>query len=100
MDVSVNIEVNKEAKMSIVIDKANGDFVKLQGEAQLTGGIDPSGKTTLVGVYEVEKGAYELSVSMLKRKFDIQKGSTITGPENQRQLLWILQLFIKRKQLH
>lgn len=74
MDVSVNIEVNKEAKMSIVIDKANGDFVKLQGEAQLTGGIDHSGKTTLVGVYEVEKGAYELSVSMLKRKFDIQKG--------------------------
>jgi hypothetical protein len=78
MDVSVNIEVSKEAKMSIVIDKANGDFVKLQGEAELTGGIDPSGKTTLVGVYEVEKGSYELSVSLLKRKFDIQKGSTIT----------------------
>lgn len=78
IDVSVNIEVSKEAKMSILIDKANGDLVKLQGEAQLTGGIDPSGKTTLVGVYEVEKGTYELSVSMLKRKFDIQKGSTIT----------------------
>ncbi|MBK1897983.1 translocation/assembly module TamB domain-containing protein [Chryseobacterium paridis] len=78
MDVSVNIEVSKEAKMSIVIDKANGDFVKLQGEAELTGGIDPSGKTTLVGVYQVEKGSYELSVSLLKRKFDIQKGSTIT----------------------
>lgn len=78
MDVSVNIEVSKEAKMSIIIDKANGDFVKLQGEAELTGGIDPSGKTTLVGVYQVEKGAYELSVSLLKRKFDIQKGSTIT----------------------
>ena len=78
MDVSVNIELNKEAKMSIIIDKANGDFVELQGEADLTGGIDPSGKTTLVGVYQVESGAYELSVSMLKRKFDIQKGSTIT----------------------
>ncbi len=78
MDVSVNIEVSKEAKMSIIIDKANGDFVKLQGEAELTGGVDPSGKTTLVGVYEVEKGSYEMSVSLLKRKFDIQKGSTIT----------------------
>lgn len=78
MDVSVNIEVSKEAKMSIVIDKANGDFVRLQGEAELTGGVDPSGKTTLVGVYEVESGAYEMSVSLLKRKFDIQKGSTIT----------------------
>lgn len=78
MDVNVNIEVHKEAQLSILIDKVNGDFVKLQGEAQLTGGIDPSGKTTLVGVYEVEKGSYELTVSVLKRKFDIQKGSTIT----------------------
>ena len=78
MDVNVNIEVNKEAKISLVIDKANGDFVELQGEAQLTGGVDPSGKTTLVGVYEVEKGGYEMSVSLLKRKFEIEKGSTIT----------------------
>ncbi|KIA89842.1 translocation/assembly module TamB domain-containing protein [Kaistella jeonii] len=78
MDVNVNIDVNKEAKISLIIDKANGDFVKLQGEAQLTGGIDPSGKTTLVGVYQVEQGAYEMSVSLLKRKFEIQKGSTIT----------------------
>ncbi|PWN70069.1 cell envelope biogenesis protein AsmA [Chryseobacterium phosphatilyticum] len=78
MDVSVNIEVSKEAKLSLIIDKANGDFVQLQGEAELTGGIDPSGKTTLVGVYEVNKGSYDLSVSFLKRKFDIQKGSTIT----------------------
>jgi hypothetical protein len=39
-----NIEVDKEATLSIVIDKANGDFLELKGEAQLTGGIDPSGK--------------------------------------------------------
>ncbi|KQT23833.1 cell envelope biogenesis protein AsmA [Chryseobacterium sp. Leaf405] len=78
MDVNVNIEISKEAKLSLLIDKANGDFVKLQGEAELTGGVDPSGKTTLVGVYEVESGSYEMTVSVLKRKFDIQKGSTIT----------------------
>lgn len=78
MDVNVNIELNKDAKLSIIIDKANGDFVELQGEAELTGGIDPSGKTTLVGVFQVEDGGYELNVSLLKRRFDIQKGSTIT----------------------
>lgn len=76
-DVNLNIEVEKEAKLSIVIDKTNGDFIKLQGEAQLTGGIDPSGKTTLTGRYEVKEGAYEMSVSLLKRKFEIQEGSTI-----------------------
>ncbi len=78
LDVNVNIDIDKEAKISLIIDKANGDFVKLQGTARLTGGIDPSGKTTLVGTYEVEKGAYEMSLSLLSRKFEIQKGSMIT----------------------
>ncbi|MDY3521613.1 translocation/assembly module TamB domain-containing protein [Riemerella anatipestifer] len=78
MDISVNIDIDKNAKMSLVIDKANGDFVKLQGQAQLTGGVSPSGRTTLVGVYEVHSGAYEISVNMLRRKFEIKKGSTIT----------------------
>lgn len=78
MDVNVNIDIDKKAKISLLIDKANGDFVKLQGEGQLTGGMDPSGKTTLVGVYQIQEGAYEMSVSLLKRKFEIQKGSTIT----------------------
>lgn len=78
MDVNVNISLTKEAKISLLIDKAAGDFVELQGSAELTGGIDPSGKTTLTGVYVVDQGAYEMSVSVMKRKFEIQKGSTIT----------------------
>ncbi|WP_255497932.1 translocation/assembly module TamB [Flavobacterium sp. I3-2] len=77
LDVSVNIEVDKDAKIAIVLDKINNDVVKIQGEAQLTGGIDPSGKTTLVGTYEVNQGTYDMSVNFIKRKFDIQKGSTI-----------------------
>src|SRR5690606_39785855 len=39
LDVNRNIELNKDAKLSIIIDKANGDCIKLQGEAELTGGI-------------------------------------------------------------
>lgn len=77
LDVSVNIEVDKDAKIAIVLDKINNDVVKIQGEAQLTGGIDPSGKTTLVGTYEVNQGTYDMSVNFIKRKFDIQQGSTI-----------------------
>ena len=78
MDVNVNISLTKEAKLSLIIDKASGDFVNLQGEAELTGGIDPSGKTTLVGVYTVDQGAYEMTFSLIKRKFEIEQGSTIT----------------------
>ncbi|MFH6994759.1 translocation/assembly module TamB domain-containing protein [Flavobacterium sp. FlaQc-48] len=77
MDVSVEIAIDKEAELTLVIDKGNGDYLNLKGEAQLTGGIDPSGKTTLTGKYEFSEGAYEMNFNMIRRKFDIQKGSYI-----------------------
>ncbi|MEZ7504844.1 translocation/assembly module TamB domain-containing protein [Flavobacterium sp. Arc2] len=77
INASVNIEVDKDAELSIVIDKANGDFLKLKGEAQLSGGIDPSGKTTLTGRYELNEGSYEMNFNLIKRKFDIKSGSYI-----------------------
>jgi translocation and assembly module TamB len=78
MNIITNIEIKKEAVFNIIIDEANGDFINLQGEALLSTGIDPSGKITLVGNYELEKGAYEITFNFLHRRFDIQKGSKIT----------------------
>lgn len=75
MDVSVNIQIDKEALLSLVIDKGNGDYLNLKGEADLTGGIDPSGKTTLTGKYEFTEGAYEMTFNLIKRKFEIKEGS-------------------------
>jgi hypothetical protein len=77
INATVNIEIDKDAEISLIIDKGNGDYLKLKGEAELTGGIDPSGKTTLIGRYELEEGSYEMSFNLVKRKFDIKKGSYI-----------------------
>jgi hypothetical protein len=77
INASVNIEIDKEAELSLNIDKASGDFLKLKGEAQLNGGIDPSGKTTLTGRYELSEGSYEMNFNGIKRKFDIKSGSYI-----------------------
>lgn len=77
MDVNVAIEIVEEAELNMIIDKGNGDYLTLKGEAQLNGGIDPSGKTTLTGRYEFTEGAYEMTFNFIKRKFDIQKGSYI-----------------------
>ncbi|ALM50572.1 hypothetical protein AMR72_17790 [Flavobacterium psychrophilum] len=74
---SVDIEIVKEAELNLVIDKGNGDFLQLKGEAQLTGGIDESGKTTLTGRYEFSEGAYQMTFNFIKRKFDIEEGSYI-----------------------
>lgn len=77
VNASVTIEVDKEAELTMIIDKGNGDYLKLKGEAQLTGGIDESGKTTLTGRYELKEGAYEMTFNFLKRKFEIKEGSYI-----------------------
>lgn len=78
MDIAANIEIKKEAIFNVIIDEANGDFLNLRGEALLSTGIDPSGKITLVGNYSLEEGSYQISFNFLQRKFEIDKGSTIT----------------------
>lgn len=78
MDVSINLEIQKEATFNVIVDEGNGDFLQVKGGAQLTAGIDPSGKITMAGDYEIESGAYELSFNFLHRRFEIQKGSKIT----------------------
>jgi len=85
IDASVNIEIDKDAELSLVIDKGNGDYLKLKGEARLNAGIDPSGKTTLTGKYEFTEGTYEMTFNLLKRKFNIKEGSYIlwTGEPTQ-----------------
>lgn len=78
MDISVNIEFDKDAVMNVIVDPANGDMLTMRGAAQLNGGIDPSGKVSLTGNLTLEEGSYNLSFNFLRRKFDIKKGSTLS----------------------
>jgi len=78
MDVSATIETDSSAQFTLIIDERNGDALALRGRAELTGGIDKSGKISLTGNYELVNGAYNLTLSVLHRKFDIQRGSSIT----------------------
>lgn len=78
MNVSANLEIDENAEFNMIIDAGNGDFLRLRGAAKLNAGIDPSGKTSLTGTYEMKEGAYEMSFNGLRRKFDIKPGSMIT----------------------
>ncbi|MFI5192957.1 MAG: translocation/assembly module TamB domain-containing protein [Chitinophagales bacterium] len=78
MDLSAVIETDSNAQFTLVIDERNGDALTMRGRAELSGGIDKSGKTTLTGNYELDNGSYNLTLSVLHRKFIIQHGSTVT----------------------
>ena len=78
MDLAATIETDSSAQFTLIIDERNGDALALRGRAELVGGIDKSGKMSLTGNYELVSGSYNLTLSVLHRKFDIQRGSVIT----------------------
>lgn len=76
VDISANIEVNKNSSLAIVIDPASGDSLQVFGDATLNFTLDPSGKTSLTGRYEISEGSYRLSFyDFVKKKFILKEGS-------------------------
>ena len=77
-DLSSIIEVDKEATLRLLMDPASSDSLVVRGEAALSFTMDRSGKMSLTGAYNLNDGSYLISLeSVIKRKFDINPGSTI-----------------------
>ncbi|MGE5395116.1 MAG: translocation/assembly module TamB domain-containing protein, partial [Candidatus Saccharibacteria bacterium] len=78
-DLASIIQIDKEATLRLLMDPASADSLVVKGEAALSFTMDPSGKMSLTGNYDLSEGSYQVSFeSVIKRKFDIAPGSTIT----------------------
>ncbi|MCU0403983.1 MAG: translocation/assembly module TamB, partial [Chitinophagaceae bacterium] len=77
LSLHANIEVDPQVKLSFIIDEANGDMLIAKGTANLSSSIDPSGKVSVTGTYELVEGSYSMTLKVFKFNFDIEKGSTI-----------------------
>jgi hypothetical protein len=77
-ELSANVSIDRDAAFSIIIDEANGDFLKIKGDGNLSVAMDESGDITMTGSYQLKEGSYEMSVNFLRRKFDIKEGSILT----------------------
>jgi hypothetical protein len=78
IDVTLNLQTDKNAKFKVILDEGSQDALNIQGEAELNAGIDASNKITMSGTYTVEKGSYSFSFGPVKREFLFKEGSTIT----------------------
>jgi len=77
-DISSIIEIDKQATLRLLLDPSSTDSLVVKGDAALSFTIDRSGKMSLTGAYNLNEGSYLVSLeSLIKRKFDIKKGSTI-----------------------
>jgi len=78
-DVTSNISVNQETKLRILIDPISGDSLVVQGNATFSVTMDPGGKLSVTGRYEIVNGKYQLSFGdFIHREFTIANGSSLT----------------------
>jgi hypothetical protein len=78
IDLYTDLEIDKNSTLKILVDPYSGDSLVLKGDATLSFGIDPSGKTSLTGTYTVSEGSYRVSLEeIVKKDFSIKNGSTI-----------------------
>ncbi|WP_221390195.1 translocation/assembly module TamB [Dyadobacter sp. NIV53] len=75
--ISLDIAVDDKSEFKVVIDPLNGDNIRIKGNAQLNTGIAPNGQLYLIGAYDLTEGSYDLTLQILKRQFEILKGSTL-----------------------
>ena len=78
LGLAINLEMTKTSKLNIYLDKTGGDFMKVAGDANLTITQQPGGQMNMQGVFTIDNGEYQMTLSrVIKRKFIVEKGSTI-----------------------
>jgi len=78
LGLALNLEMTKTSKLNIFLDKTGGDFMKVAGDANLTISQQPGGQMDMQGKFTIDNGEYQMTIGQfIKRKFKVQKGSSI-----------------------
>ncbi|GJM35688.1 MAG: hypothetical protein DHS20C18_46890 [Saprospiraceae bacterium] len=77
----LNLNLTPASRLNILIDPTTGDQLFARGTGDLSVTIEPNGNISVVGTYLLDSGKYNFNFEQLvKKEFDIQKGSSITFP--------------------
>ncbi|MDR6194088.1 translocation/assembly module TamB domain-containing protein [Siphonobacter sp. SORGH_AS_0500] len=76
-NISIDVEINDATEFNVIVDEQSGDNLRAKGNARLNVTMDDAGNIGLFGRYDVTEGAYSLTYQVLKRDFEIEKGSSI-----------------------
>lgn len=79
IQLNAQIEVNPDVTLRMIIDPIAGDYLEIKGSAYLNYDLGTNGEMKLTGLYTVKEGHYQMTYyNVIKRKFSIQEGSTVT----------------------
>ncbi len=73
----LNINIGKDAQFNVIIDPSTRDELQVRGAGELNAGISPNGAVSITGAYNLSRGSYQMNYQFIRRKFDLQEGSTL-----------------------
>ena len=77
-DIDTRLQVGNQSNFKIIIDESTGDFIEVHGEGDFIFGMEPNGRMSLTGRYDVSDGLYRVSLyDLVAREFQIKKGGSI-----------------------
>ena len=77
-DVNASIKIDELATIKMIIDQDTGDNIEVAGNADLEFGMEPDGRISLAGVYNVSSGSYELNLyELVNRRFELRPESKV-----------------------
>ncbi len=83
LDLDLNFNLNPKAQLNIIFDPSIGDQILAHGSGNINMKLDPFYKIDLNGTYKISEGSnYNFAMGVIKQKFDIEKGSTISWTGN------------------
>ncbi|MDX1470375.1 MAG: translocation/assembly module TamB domain-containing protein, partial [Flavobacteriaceae bacterium] len=77
-DIDAFITVDNDAVVTVVIDQNTGDNFRVYGKGEFNYTMEPNGRMTLAGTYEIAGGHYDMSLyNLVNRKFTLAPGGQI-----------------------
>ena len=77
--MDINFNITKDAEFDIIFDANAGDVVKGNGNGLINLKVDTRGDFGMYGTFAFNEGSYNFTmIDLINKKFDIQRGSTIT----------------------
>lgn len=78
-DMDVLLKIGKKAKIALIIDQETGDNFEIYGDGDLNFVMNPNGRMTLTGIYDIAGGHYELNLyNLVNRRFELAPSSKVS----------------------
>lgn len=77
INYNLDIDISKDAQFNIIVDPLTRDILQVKGAGQLNAGVSPNGVISITGAYNLSRGSYIMNYQFIRRKFELQEGSTL-----------------------